>query len=91
MSPHNDTPDSRQESLESAPAEKRAGRDRTDRIIFFVIIVFIASGAAFGMWIRYGIGAAMTAGAGSGSSPVAMIGFLWAAVVVGSAVLLFRK
>jgi len=60
------------------------------RIILFVGIVFFATGAAVGVFIKYGI-PAMTTGAGGGVSLVPAIGFLLAVTIGVSAALIFRK
>ncbi|MCX6952663.1 MAG: hypothetical protein NTV51_10940 [Verrucomicrobia bacterium] len=86
MSGQNQQPETRQTTHESARREKQP----FGRVVLFVGIVFFATGAAVGVFIKYGIPAIAT-GAGGGVSLIPAIGFLLAATIGASAVLVFKK
>jgi hypothetical protein len=91
MSSENEIPNSVQSTLDAMRGKKKESYGLVGRVTFFLIVAVIGSAIAFGLWIRFGIGAAMTAGGGGGSSALPLILFIWLGGLIAAGVATFKR
>ncbi|WP_069963061.1 hypothetical protein [Lacunisphaera limnophila] len=91
MSAEDDVPESVQSTLQAMAGKKEASYSLAGRVILFLVVAVVGSALAFGLFVRYAIGASMTAGAHGGGSALPMIIFLWLGGLVAAGVMIFKK
>jgi hypothetical protein len=90
MTPNENIPDSVRGTLDSIREEKK-GYGLVGRIIIFVVAGGLFSALCAYFFVRFAIGAAMTAGASGGPAPLFPILFVWGFGIAVIAYLNFKK
>lgn len=90
MTPDENIPDSVRGTLQSMGEEKK-GYGLAGRIIIFIIVAGLFSAVCAYFFVRFAIGAAMTAGASGGPAPLLPILFVWGLGIAVIAYLNFKK